>query len=97
LPHVVRFNGRECDAWYCELVAATEHESNCPRGATDELANFLRSVATQAGLPDKLESCGVERERLPQLAAAALNQWTATFNPITVDHSALLRLYEAAY
>jgi alcohol dehydrogenase len=97
LPLVVRFNGQECDRWYRELVATTDHLSNCPRGGARELADFLRNVATQAGLPDKLEACGVERERLSQLADAAALQWTASFNPISVDNVALLKLYEAAY
>jgi alcohol dehydrogenase len=97
LPHVVRFNGQECDGWYRELLATTETEPNCPQGGANELAEFLRNVATRAGLPDKLEACGVERPRLGELADAAACQWTATFNPITVDRNDLLKLYEAAY
>jgi alcohol dehydrogenase len=97
LPHVVRYNGRECDSWYRELLAATSDQENCPHGGSQELADFLRKVATQAGLPDKLEACGVERGQLPQLADAAACQWTATFNPIAVDRNELLKLYEAAY
>ncbi len=97
LPHVVRYNGRECDTWYRALLTATENEPNCPHGSTEELAEFLRNVATEAGLPDKLESCGVERGRLFHLAEAAACQWTATFNPISVDRNELLKLYEAAY
>ncbi len=97
LPHVVRFNGRECNDWYHELLASTENEPNCPRGGADELADFLRNVATQAGLPDKLEACGVERGKLSHLAEAAACQWTASFNPIEVGRNELLELYEAAY
>jgi alcohol dehydrogenase len=97
LPHVIRFNGRECDEWYRQLLATTAHEPNCPRGGPEELAVFLRNVATRAGLPDKLEACGVERTRLGELADAAACQWTATFNPIPVDRNDLLKLYEAAY
>ena len=97
LPHVVRFNGREYDAWYRELLATTELEPNGPRGGAVELADFLRHVANEAGLSDKLEACGVSRERLPELADGAASQWTATFNPIQVDRNDLLSLYEAAY
>lgn len=97
LPHVVRFNGRECDGWYRELLATTETDSNCPRGGAEDLAEFLRNVATSAGLPDKLEVCGVERARLGELTDAASCQWTATFNPVAVDRNDLLKLYEAAY
>jgi alcohol dehydrogenase class IV len=93
----VRFNSHECENWYRELLATTESEPNCPNGGAKELADFLREVATQAGLPDKLEACGVERGRLVNLADAATCQWTASFNPIPVDRTKLLKLYEAAY
>jgi alcohol dehydrogenase len=97
LPHVVRFNGRSCEPWYRELLAATETDPNCPQGGSDELAEFLRNVATRAGLPDKLKACGVEHARLEELADAAACQWTATFNPVPVDRNDLLKLYEAAF
>jgi alcohol dehydrogenase len=97
LPHVVRFNGRECDSWYRELLASAEHEPNCPQGGAEELAEFLRDVATRAGLPDTLRACNVERARLSELADAASSQWTATFNPIVVERNDLLSLYEAAF
>jgi alcohol dehydrogenase len=97
LPHVVRFNGTQCDGWYRELLETTAADPNCPQGSSQELADFLRSVATQAGLPDKLEACGVERGRLEHLAEAAACQWTATFNPIEVGRNELLELYELAY
>ncbi len=97
LPHVVRFNGSEYEEWYRELLETTHNEPNCPRGGANELADFLRNVATEAGLPDKLEACGVERGRLGYLAEAAACQWTATFNPTTVSRNELLKLYEEAY
>lgn len=97
LPHVVRFNGRECDTWYREMVAKTAGLPNCPNGGSEELASFLADVAIEAGLPDKLNSRGVERERLGQLAEDAAQQWTATFNPVPVTSEDLLRLYELAF
>ncbi len=97
LPHVVRFNARECESWYQELLAETAGESNCPRGGSAELADFLRKVASQAGLPATLHECAIEQNRLPQLAEAAACQWTATFNPVPVNQNSLLELYEQAY
>ena len=38
-----------------------------------------------------------ERQRLPELATEAAEQWTAGFNPRTVGEAELLSLYEAAY
>jgi len=97
LPHVVRFNGRQCDSWYRELVATTADLPHCPSGGSEELASFLANVAIEAGLADKLSSRGVARQRLGQLAEDAAQQWTASFNPISVTRDDLLRLYEAAY
>ena len=97
LPHVVRFNGTQCDEWYRELLAATADEPNCPTGGATELADFLRLVAADAGLPAKLQECGVDRARLPQLAEDAAKQWTASFNPVPVSAADLLQLYESSY
>ncbi len=97
LPHVVRHNGEQCDAWYHELLETTAEEPNCPAGGATDLADFLRRLANEAGLADKLQACGVERSRLPRLAEDAAKQWTATFNPVPVTANDLLGLYELAY
>jgi len=97
LPHVVRFNGRQCDPWYRELVSTTAELAPCPTGGSEELASFLAEVAIEAGLPGKLGTQGVERNRLGQLAEDAARQWTAQFNPVPVTSNDLLRLYELAY
>ena len=97
LPHIVRYNGKQCDDWYRELLATTADEPNCPAGGAAELADFLRQAASDAGLPAKLQECGVDRVRLPQLAEDAAGQWTASFNPVPVSAADLLSLYERAY
>jgi len=97
LPHVVRFNGAQCDTWYRELLESTKNEPNCPAGGTESLADFLRYVASQAGLPAKLDGCGIHRESLPELADQAAQQWTATFNPVPVSAQEMLQLYELAW
>lgn len=98
LPHVVQFNGREYDRWYRELIETTADEPNCPRqGGADALAEFLRKLATEAGLAARLQDCDVDRQRLPELADAAAQQWTGTFNPVPVTQTELLKLYELAY
>ncbi len=97
LPHVVRFNGKQYDLWYRELLATTADEPNCPTGGADELAKFLRSVASEAGLAAKLSDCGVDHSHLAQLAANAATQWTASFNPIAMTSDELRGLYELAF
>ena len=97
LPHVVRFNGAEFDSLYAELLQSTSEEPNCPPGSSVELADFLRHLATSAGLAARLSEVGVEQDRLPRLADDAAKQWTASFNPIPVTSIELLELYEKAF
>ena len=97
LPHVVRFNGRECENLYREFVAVAADLPQCPQGGSAELADFLAEVASAAGLPVRLKERDIDRDRLPQLAEAAARQWTASFNPLEVTADDLLKLYECAY
>jgi len=97
LPHVVRLNGGKCEDQYVELLAETADEPNCPQGGSAALADFLQNVASEAGLAGKLNECGVERDRLPQFAEDAAQQWTASFNPVPVTQAELLQLYEKAF
>jgi alcohol dehydrogenase len=99
LPHVIRFNGQQYDDWYRELLEST-FSSNGARSvghAAEHLADFVADLAAQAGLPAQLSACGVEQSQLPQLAADAAKQWTATFNPRKVGEEELLGLYQQAF
>ncbi|HEX4129514.1 MAG TPA: iron-containing alcohol dehydrogenase [Pirellulales bacterium] len=99
LPHVVRFNGVDYRDWYCELLEAIAGSNGAPPPARgpEGLAELIASLADRAGLPGRLSECEVERQRLPELAAAAAKQWTAGFNPRKVGEADLLALYEAAF
>jgi alcohol dehydrogenase len=99
LPHVVRHNGASVDGWYDDLLLMTAHERDCPdpRGGAAGLASFLYDTARQAGLAGRLRDCGVERERLPQLAADAATQWTGSYNPVDMREADYLKLYELAF
>jgi len=99
LPHVIRFNAEEFPHWYCDLLEATggsngfPHPKHGPAG----LADFVEMLVAKAGLSTRLRDCGVEQEHLPELAAAATQQWTGTFNPRAIDSESLCRLYERAF
>jgi alcohol dehydrogenase len=67
------------------------------RGGPEELAQLVASLVTRSGLIGRLADCGVERDRLPELADDAAEQWTATFNPRPVGRDELLALYNSAY
>ncbi len=94
LPHVIRFNGFEVDPLYQEL-AHTAGLNGSPEGA-ERLCQRVAELRSAAGLPGRLEDCGVDPTRLGDLAEEASSQWTAWFNPRTVAKEDLQRLYEAA-
>lgn len=99
LPHVIWHNGRHVRSWYADLLHST-HARNGHVSAKDEIAgltDFVISLRQHAGMPAKLGECGVERQKLPVLAANASEQWTGTFNPVPMTTDDFLRLYEAAY
>lgn len=87
LPHVLRRNSEVADVWYHDLSNLSGYE----------LADFVSSITQQAGLAGRLEERGVERERLPELAADAAQQWTGTFNPVEMKQDDYLQLYNLAY
>jgi alcohol dehydrogenase len=101
LPHVVRHNAAHADGAglaYAELHRELEHTSTGSAAqAIDELAEFLAVVPRDAGLRGTLRELGVDRDRLPVLAADAARQWTGTFNPAAMTEHDYLRLYEAAF
>jgi alcohol dehydrogenase len=99
LPYVIRFNGAEYNRWYVDLLECTAGVNGFPQpesGAAG-LADFVMGLAGRAGLPTRLSESGVEREKLPQMAAEAAMQWTGKHNPRPVGETELLSIYEAAY
>ncbi|MEL7497591.1 MAG: iron-containing alcohol dehydrogenase [Planctomycetota bacterium] len=99
LPHVVRFNGEQFNAWYRELLFASASLPGLPspEAGAEGLAEFLKELVAAAGLHVKLDQCGVEAAKMEALAEAASQQWTGTFNPRSVDRDALLGIYRNAY
>lgn len=97
LPHVIHYNGKEVDSWYADLVREMPGGLSTSLPAATALAEFVTSLVEKAGLATCLKDCGVEQERLPELAASAAEQWTGTFNPRPVSPGKLLALYQAAF
>lgn len=99
LPHVIRFNGERFEGWYRELLEASSDNNGMPKPASgpEGLAEFVASLVAKSGMATRLPDRQVQREKLPELAAAAATQWTGTFNPREVGEPELLNLYERAF
>ncbi|TWT43261.1 iron-containing alcohol dehydrogenase family protein [Botrimarina hoheduenensis] len=101
LPHVVAHNAsrsRGAQRAYEELsqeILPTDWAD--PAAGCLELERFLSDLARKANLASTLEALGVERDRLPALAADAARQWTGSFNPVEMSEDDYLRIYQAAY
>ncbi len=99
LPHVIRFNAAAVEGQYHDLLHESQNGSPLPKleGGVEGLAGFVCRMLAQAGLATTLRPLGVDPLKLPQLAAQAAKQWTATFNPRPVGEEELLALYQQAY
>ena len=102
LPHVIRHNGRKVGDWYRDLLYSNGevpdlYRLNSSTEAADALAGFVSAISRRAGLAGTLIECGVTRDSLPQLAAAAAKQWTGKFNPVELHEPDFHQLYEAAF
>ncbi len=100
LPHVIRFNGAEVGGWYRDLLECTGGSNGFPVRPNRARMAWPISSPTWSATPacaERLSECGVEHNRLPELATEAATQWTGGFNPRKVGEAELLSLYEAAY
>jgi len=50
-----------------------------PESGADGLADFVATLVRRAGLADRLSECGVEHNRLEEMATEAARQWTGGF------------------
>lgn len=98
MPHVIRFNGTQCDALYGELIRDVQGDlgSLAQGEATERLASLVAQWTVQAGLQATLRGLKIESKDIPNLAVDATKQWTGSFNPLPVSLHDFERLYENA-
>ena len=92
LPCVVGFNARDPEAHdrYLDLAILAGLED------VNALIAELETLLDAANLRTGLAQLGVKSDALPQLAAEAAQQWTATFNPRPVAAADFEQLYAEA-
>lgn len=98
LPHIIRFNGQQCDDWYSELLRDIQPELGSlePGEATQRLADVVTQWVKLAGLHTHIAPLGIASENIAHLAMDAMKQWTGTFNPISLTQSDFEKFYEYA-
>lgn len=97
LPHVIRYNAAVVGSLYGQLASDLDLTAADDPSAAGRIADLVRRYTLIAGLPTSLKECQVDATSLPQLAEEAAKQWTATFNPRTVDTKSLLLMYQSAF
>jgi len=97
LPAVIRFNATLPDvaAIYADLaVAAGIAGPHVPQSiALGWLIEAVSGALRTAGIPTSLTAAGVDPNAIPDLAAEAARQWTATFNPRSITAADFEALY----
>jgi len=101
LPQVIRFNAAGDERTrraYAELASAPELAcaSEGLELAVEALVARLEALLNLAGIPRSLAEAGADPEKIPVLAAEALRQWTANFNPRSLKLEDFVGLYKAA-
>lgn len=86
LPHVVRFNAARCENPYGDLSESAE-----------ALAVRIEDLLIAGGRPTRLVELGVPEDSVGELAEAAADEWTASYNPVAVGALELSAIYHAAY
>ncbi len=85
LPHVIRFNS-----------AGDDHPYDALMKDANELAHRIELMLDAGSLPRGLEQVGATENLIPELAAIAAKQWTATFNPRTVGEAEFEQIFRTA-
>lgn len=95
LPHVVRFNAEVAESGYAELARVVGLPDALPAAA---IADWIDRLLDRSGLARRLPDLISETVTLDifDLAAAAVSQWTGTFNPRTCGLAEMAELYELA-
>jgi alcohol dehydrogenase len=91
LPFVVEFNEPAASAAYARIAAVFGGGATARR-----LSSLLRSLGDRVGLPRGLAGLGVDRARIPELAARAMTDMCMATNPRPMTEADVARLFERA-
>jgi alcohol dehydrogenase len=100
IPQVMAYNFEDKDALAAYARLARKSLLANPRDNDHDAARTLRSrvieLVEKAGLSLKLKDHGVSAVHVEALAQEAALQWTAQFNPRSIDQGGFQSLYQSA-
>ena len=98
LPHVIRYNARAVPERFTALAAAAGLKVDGVSGeeAAEMLAERVRGLADELGVPPGLGALGVSATDIPRLAGTALQDACLTTNPRSAGADDLATLFKAA-
>ena len=98
LPHVIRYNARATPERFTDLADAAGLEVTGMPGeeAAELLAEHVRRLADDVGVPRGLRDLGVTDDDVQTMAHTALDDACLTTNPREADEADVARLFRAA-
>ncbi|CCN04358.1 iron-containing alcohol dehydrogenase family protein [Bordetella bronchiseptica] len=86
LPHVLRFNAPSARRGIELLASALRVDGGGTDAGVAAVARALTQLAAATAYPSRLRDAGVARERLPDIAAVAMQDWYLRNNPVRIEH-----------
>lgn len=98
LPHVIRYNARAVPDRFVDLAGAAGLDVDDADGekAAELLAEHVRRLADDVGVPSGLAALGVREADVPVLARTTLDDACLTTNPRPATETDVLDLFRAA-
>ena len=97
LPHVMRFNGKECPDLFVNMGNAMGLEGLTEENAVERVVEAIQSLSIRLGIPQTLSEVGIPENMIPQLAAQAINDICTSGNPRDVTIDDMINIYREAY
>ena len=98
LPHVIRYNAQESPERFVELArsAGLKVDGLPAIEAAEMLAEHVRDLADDVGVPRGLRELGVDESAIPRLALTTLDDACLSTNPRSASSADVEKLFRAA-
>ena len=98
LPHVIRFNGAELPQRFVPIAQAMglDVAGAPPDEAVERVADAVRALGDEVGVPRGLGALGVRAEDLPRLSELTLSDACLTTNPRQTSVDDVMAMFKAA-